>query len=276
MLPNKNNMHPSKRPSGEDRGIQTTEEFTHLVLCDFKVKEAALLQQYNDRYIHLQVLRDRQIEEYTLLNSIVEANSMLLKKQPDTTALMQLENQLAALSYDNISGSFTLRDWQTQFGDKLFIPLLSDLLLYFINQFEVKERLTHVQIMQMACKLLSSEPMLRVKELLFVLHRSISGHYGQVYNRIGLDMVLGWLRKFYHESADHLEGRMQNMRQHETRGLQPWVEQEKQLQRYKSEQLEKKRINERVWGIQKQIDDKEQKLRDYKNQLLNNNTTHEQ
>lgn len=271
MLPKNNKPNPAMYPSGEDSpAVLSLTDFTELCHCDFKVQENRLMEELNDRYTHLQKLRDLQITEYDFMLRLVQANSAQLQGQMALSLTLTLEQQLAALGYDNAGTSLTLKYWRSQLGERQLIILLCDIINYFLYQFEVKEKPTEVQIMQLSCKLLAAQPHLRILELVFVLQQALHGHFGQTYARIGLDTLLGWLNKFYHHSADYLEGKMANNKTHESRGTQPWVEEEKNLARYRNQQLEKKRICDTVWQQAKELEQKTQQLAAYKSQHTQN------
>jgi hypothetical protein len=113
-----------------------------------------------------------------------------------------------------------------------------------------------VQVLQLAIKLLSQQPKLRIMELVFVLNGALAGEFGAKegsshFQRIGIDTILGWLTRFYEQSSLHLEQRVTSLKQDESRGDAPWEVVERQMKAYQREQREKKDITEKVWGIEK-------------------------
>lgn len=225
-----------------------------------------MIEEYKDREEHLVLRRDRQVEEYKFMNSVVNINTLALKGEVSPAALMAVEKELAGLNFENIAASFTLDFWRTQYSENMIVPVLCDIMSYFLRQFQVKEMLTDIQIMQLVIKLLAAQPKLRIMELVFVLREALAGAYGPTYQRIGIDTLLGWLSKFYEESAAHLECRVVNAKQTESRGESPWLVIEKQMKQYESEQREKKKIVDKIWKKQ----ERERTVADYKEQVLTN------
>lgn len=222
-----------------------------------------MVEEYKGRKHNLQLICDRKIEEYKFINLIIQVNG-----QPSTTAVMQLETQLAQLNFENIAASFTLDYWKVEYGNHMIIPIISDVMLYFLRQFQVKEIITDIQVVQLAVKLLSQQPKLRVMELVFVLNGALSGEFGAKegishFQRIGIDTILGWLTKFYEQSAYYLECKNQNNKPDESRGDAPWLAIEKQMKQYEAEQRRKKDITEKIWGIEKQ----QREAQEYKDSL---------
>ena len=254
--------------SGDDKAIKPAEDFAAFCLADYQLLEKNLLDEYNEKYEHLQKLRDRKIKEYNFMLLVVGANVRQQQMLVDMDATIELEQQLAALSFDNVGASYTLQNWRSNIGEKQLIVILCEVMNYFIYQFEIKSKLTEQQILHLSIRLISAQPHLRILELVFVLQRALNGDYGQTYNHIGIDTILGWLNRFYHESADYTEGRIQNMRIDEARGTQPWLEEEKRLVKYRDGQLEKKRINDAIWGHAQQEAEKQQRHEAYRQAIL--------
>lgn len=228
-----------------------------------------MVQEYRERKEYLQRSCDRKIEEYKFIHSIIHLNTQMQRNSVNPDALMAVEKELAGMTYESIGGSFTLDFWRIEYGESMIVPVLCDVMSYFLRQFQVKEMLTDVQIMQLVIKLLAAQPKLRVMELVFVLKEALAGKYGPTYQRIGIDTLLGWLNMFYEESAAHLEAKMINSKPTESRGESPWLAIEKQMKKYEAEQREKKAVIEKIWGIEKQ----KQKAEEYKKQILETKET---
>lgn len=249
--------------------LRTLDEFTQLCQSEFHHRHNVMIEEYKDRKQHLQLVCDRKIEEYKFINSIVQVNTCIGNNQPNTAVVMQLEMELAKLDYDNIAASFPLDYWRVEYGENMIIPIISDLMLYFLRQFQVKEIITDVQVVQLAVKLLSQQPKLRIMELVFVLNGALQGEFGAKdgtshFQRIGIDTILGWLTKFYEQSAIHLEQKRINSKPQESRGAAPWVEQEKMLMKYEQEQRDKKAITDKVW----QMETQKRKVEEHKEKVL--------
>lgn len=225
-----------------------------------------MIEEFKERKEALAKSCDRKVEEYKFMNSIVNINTLALKGEVNPISLMEVEKELAGLNFESIASSFTLDYWRTQYSENMIVPVLCDIMSYFLRQFQVKEMLTDLQIMQLVIKLLAAQPKLRIMELVFVLREALAGTYGPTYQRIGIDTLLGWLSKFYEESAAHLECRVVNAKQTESRGESPWLVIEKQMRQYESEQREKKLIVDKIW----KKEERERTVADYKEQVLTN------
>lgn len=221
-----------------------------------------MVHEFTTRKELLLQRRDRQVEEYNFLHSIMNLNTQIQKNEADPrsdvnpSAIIAVEKELAGLNFETVGASFTLEYWRIQFGENMIVPVLCDVLHYFLRQFQVKEMLTGVQIMQLVIKLLAAQPKLRVMELVFVLNGALAGEFGDKdgtshFQRIGIDTLLGWLSRFYEQSASHLECKVVNSKPTESRGEAPWLEVEKRMKQYETEQREKKQIAEKIWGIEK-------------------------
>lgn len=223
-----------------------------------------MVEEFKDRKEHLILRRDRQVEEYQFMNNIVALNTMMHENKTNPAAVIAVEREIAALDFENIAASFPLDHWRIQFGENMIVPILCDVVNYFLRQFEVKEMLTDLQIVQLVSKLLVAQPKLRIMELVFVLKEALNGTYGPTYQRIGIDTLLGWLGKFYESSAVHLETKRINTKPEESRGDAPWTVIEKQMKQYETEQREKKAIVDKVW----QKESHNRKVEDYKKETL--------
>ncbi len=243
--------------------IRTLENFTKLCQAEFTVKHNAMVERYKDEKTTLQLNMERKVDEYKFINSVIQLNTELLAAtkngtSPNPASIMAVEKELAQLNYENIGASFPLDYWRTQYGEGMIVGIIADVMNYFLQQFQVKEKLSDIQIMQIALKLLAEQPLLRMRELVFVLNNALQGTYGPTYQRIGIDTILGWLSQFYDHSSGELESRRMNSRADESRGSTPWEVVERNMKKYEEEQRSKKLIVDKVWGIEKrqrQIDD---------------------
>lgn len=243
--------------------IKSLENFKAVCNAELQVKTNNLQQRYHDDKAALELQTERKIHELETMFVVVEANTAMVQGQVNSPAVIAVEKELAALTYTNLGASYSIRFWCTQFGEQKIMALLSDMLFYFLTQFTVKETLTGTQVMQLVARLISAQPELKIRELLFVLNRALNGGYGPTYSRIGIDTILGWLSQFYHDSAAHLEAERLNYKPESTRGTAPWQAVEKRLKDYETQQREKKRIAEKVWGIEKH----RQQVKEYKEGL---------
>lgn len=237
--------------SGEGNNVKTIEQFKEICESEYLVKYNAMVEEYKERRLSLEKRRDRQIQEYTFIGNIANLNSITSDgKNLNPALMMQVEKEIAALDFDNVGASFTLDYWTGQFGE-MIVPIVCDVIHYFVKQFQVKEKLTDVEIFQLTTKIIVNQPRLRLMELVYVFREALAGKYGPTYQRIGIDSVLGWLSKFYEDSANHLEMRTVNSKQDESRGDRPWELLERKIKDYETEQRTKKQVVDKVWGIEK-------------------------
>lgn len=254
---------PAQLQSGGGQ-LKTLDEFTQLCESEFAVKHNAMIAEYKERKNNLQLSKERKVAEYSFINDIVSLNTLIQNNEVNTELVMKLESELAQLDFENIAASFPLDYWRVEFGEKFIVPIICDVVNYFLNQFQVKEMLTDVQIVQLSIRLLASQPRLRVMELVYVLKEALAGTYGPTYQRVGIDTIQGWLAKFYEQSAIHLETKRMNGKPEESRGSAPWVEQEKMLKKYEQEQRDKKAITDKVWHMESQ----NRKVEEHKEKVL--------
>jgi len=227
--------------------------------AEYAARHAEMVGEYKKQNENLQKQRDLKVAEYGLMWGIFELNRSMRPRASEEAEqrrresftpypLVELERRLADLNYESVGESFTLAFWRAQFGDNYILQVLSEVISYFLYQFEVKEKLTDEQVMQFVAKLLAHHTTLRIKELVFVLNNALCGKYGPHYQRIGIDTILGWLNAFYEDSTAYLEGQLSQMKKESTQGSYPWLEMEKSINRYADEQRAKKRVHDRIWG----------------------------
>lgn len=245
----KNNQLSKASHGGAE--IKTLQQFTDICESECNLRIQNLVEEFKGRKEQLLRIKETRLNEYKFMHGIIAINTMMNNNNVDPAALMQVERELANLTYDGAMNSQPMSYWQKEFGDSFIIPIVSDLLNYFLRQFTVKESLSGIQIMQLAARLITAQPHLRIKELVMLMNNALSGKYGPTYQRIGIETVMEWLTKYYEDSSKAIECKVVNSKQDESRGEQPWQVVEKDLKRYKEEQEAKKAIAEKVWGIEK-------------------------
>lgn len=244
-------------------GKLSLEKFTELCESEYKVKYNSMVERYQEEKHHLVMQKERKVKEFEMINAIIRVNTEAQNGNISPANIIAVEKELASLNYDSVGASFTIDYWRIQYGEKMIVPILCDIMDYFLRQFEVKEKLTDVQVVQLVMKLMASQPLLRIRELLFVLNRALAGGYGPTYQRVGIDTILGWLSKFYEESSAHLEQARINASNEESRGSEPWQQMDKKMKAYEDEQRAKKLVNDKVW----KMEERRRQVEDYKNSL---------
>jgi hypothetical protein len=249
-------------------------EFADKLKSQLEISKGAELMQYEERVMALENSSKRKLEEYKLMYGFVEANKLNEDKTDlaNPTAIAWVEGEVAKIDLEACFYSLTLRQWNNETPAN-FGAALSDIMNYFFRQFEVKEKLTSTQVLQLSIKLLAAQPNLKLKELMYVLNSALQGKYGPTYQRVGIDSILQWLNAYYEESAGWLESLKVNGKQEESRGETPWEVEEKRLKKYEDEQRQKQRIVQRVWGEEKKAQEdtaRKEQIEAYKNSLTEN------
>lgn len=248
-------------------------EFADKLKSQLEISKGMELMQYQERVTALENSSKLKLAEYKLMYGFVEANKLNEDKTDlaNPTAIAWVENEVAKIDLEACFYSITLRQWNNE-TPAHFGMALSDIMNYFFRQFEVKEKLTSTQVLQLSIKLLAAQPNLKLKELMYVLNSALQGKYGPTYQRVGIDSILQWLNSYYEESAGWLESLKVNGKQEESRGANPWDVEEKRLKKFEDEQRQKQRIVQKVWGEEKKAQESEarkQEVEAYKQKLEN-------
>lgn len=244
--------------------VRNLAEFTELCEAEYNVKHSALVDEYTGRKEQLVRIKEMRLSEYKFITQIVDLNTQMNQGSVSPFALMEMEKALSAITHEESMRSNSLRYWQKEFGDGFIVPVVCDILNYFLRQFTVKESLDGNQIMQLACRLIQAQPELRIKELVGCLSNALQGKYGPTYQRVGMETISEWLTKFYEASAKELESKHVNAKPDESRGELPWVELDKKLARYKEEQEAKKAISDKIWQREK----RDREVKEHKEKVL--------
>lgn len=249
-------------------------EFADKLKGQLEISRAMELAQCEERIAALENSSKLKLAEYKLMYGFVEANKLNEDKTDlaNPTAIAWVEGEVAKIDLEACFYSLTLRQWNNETPAN-FGAALSDIMNYFFRQFEVKEKLTSTQVLQLSIKLLAAQPNLKLKELMYVLNSALQGKYGPTYQRVGIDSILQWLNAYYEESAGWLESLKVNGKQEESRGANPWDIEEKRLKKYEDEQRQKQRIVQKVWGEEKKAQEdtaRKEQIEAYKNSLTEN------
>lgn len=244
--------------------VRNLEQFTELCESEYLVKQNALVDEFKERKSQLLRIKEMRLNEYKFITHFIDLNTQMNEERVSPASLIALEKAISEISLLDSMRSNTIGYWQKEFGDGFIVPVLCDLLNYFLRQFTVKEKLDGNQIMQLACRLIVAQPNLRIKELVLCLNNALRGEYGPTYQRVGIESIMEWLSKYYEQSAKELESKKSQEKPDESRGEYPWTQLEKQMQRYREEQERKKEISDKVWGNEK----RKREVDEYKEKIL--------
>lgn len=247
-------------PYGANTKRKTLGEFSALVRAEVKHAQQLLAAEFAEKQELLINSAERKIAEYEFIGRIIEANSNEYAGAVNPQLLMQIEIRCAGLNYDNVCASYQLSYWQRQYGEHIIMPVLCDVISYFLRQFQVKENLSDNQVMLMATKLLALHPQLRLMELIFVLTNALNGVYGPTYQRIGIDTILVWLQQFFKDASQHLETKMSSKQPDENRGEMPWHLIEQRAKQYQEEINRKAEANSKAFAAEKRKREIEEEL----------------
>lgn len=247
------NILPEKKSSTSHGELKSLAEFRTKTMDIYNHQRNNLIAEFRHRDQSLRAYAEMKCVELEMLAGIVALNSANNEGKVDPMMIMKVEKELAGISYLQALNSMTLRGWQVELGDARFFGLLCDVLHHFLRQFQVKEMMSGNQIMTLASRLAVVNSQLKVKELIMVLSGALEGKYGvsdsgSHFQRIGIDTVLGWISKFYEESAAALEVEYAKQKPESSQGdPSVWVIPERKLQAYKQDQQAKKAIVDQVW-----------------------------
>lgn len=234
-----------------DGKVKTMEQFVALCDSELKVKHDSMVAEYRDRKKGLELIRDTKVAEYKIIGLIVDMNTRLNEGNVSPEAMMDITTVISSITYEEAMQSLSIRYWEREFGKSFILPVICDIVNYFVRQFVVKETLSGIQIMQYASIILTQMPSFRVKELVLMLRNALAGEYGSHWQRIGIDTLLQWQNEYFIKSSAVVEGIAVGNK--ESRGEQPWLIQDRiasdKLDKFKKEQEAKKQISEKVWKI---------------------------
>src|SRR5690606_19458904 len=127
----------------------------------------------------------------------------LNSNETNPAIIAEAQMAISEITFENSMKSRTIGQWSAEFGNKT-IPIVADIIHYFIRLFNVKETLNDAQMIMCATKLLKEYPNVRIKELVQCLSKATTGDYGSTYQRIGINNVFEWLNEYYKQQDDFI------------------------------------------------------------------------
>lgn len=231
------------KPSG---GLKSKEEFSSLMQAEYTQGLADLKEEFNDRSLKLKNSLKQKEFEYSFFAEIIEVNTANRSGNVAANLVAAVEKRIGDIDYLSAYESHTVSQWKYYYGEAKIIPVICDIVSYFLNRMSAKEFLSGGQLMAMVVGLVSAYPQLKIVELIFIMNKAMIGHYGH-FQRIGVDVILGWITQYYDESSAYMEAHRISEKKGESRGESPWLVYERKFDRYRDEQLRKKEIVDSVW-----------------------------
>lgn len=256
--------------------LSTIEEFKTLMKAEYSHGIALLEEEFNERALRVKSDLKRKEFEFTFFSEIIEANTAKANGSINIAKIALIEKRIANITFLAAFESISLKEWIKYYGESKIIPVVCDILSYFLNQITVKEAITGQQLVQLVVRLCAAYPHVKIVELIFVFNKVLIGEY-EHYQRIGIDTILGWISRYYEESSTYMEALHINNRQGESRGEAPWIAVERNLQRYREEQERKKEISQSIWKKERDfqneresIEARQREVENYRSKVLKN------
>ena len=263
-------MKPNQlNPSGESN-LGIFGNYQAICESEYQVKYENLLDEYKAKKSGLVQFKDLKIEESKFISQIVDVNTAMLDNRLQAPELIKLELAMSDIDYNTANKSMTLDFWRKEIGEGKAITITCDIMSYFFRQFTVKEKLDGAQIMQLAIKLYTLHPSLKIKELIHCLSLALNGNYGAFYERISISKVSEWLSQYYEDSAVNAETEYYKNKSTESRGASIVDPMEVELRNFEKLQKAKKQIVDDVYKAEKSKEAKEKRNEEFRNKTLNN------
>lgn len=188
----------------------TMEKFTAIVAAERETGLSNLRAEYTDRANALKARSEQVLAEYRVVGQIRTMNDHPDQLTPDIC--LQFERELANLGHEQLFNSTTLAYFTKRYGDKLVMGMVGETIQYYTKALKSTNRMSDVEIMQLAAELIIRHKELKYLELVYVLHNGTRGKYGKNFNRIDQEVIWGWFNQYFVESAAWLETKRVNER----------------------------------------------------------------
>lgn len=250
--------------SGEVK-VYDLAEYKQICESEYLVKYNNLLDEYRDRKAGLEKVRDIKVEEYRLINSIVNINTMQIENKLNATDIIKIQSYLSEINYEKASNSFALGFWQKELGQDKAVLITCDIMSYFFRQFTVKENLDGAQMIQLTVSLFSHHSDLRLKQLIHCLNEAVLGKYGAFYERISISKVSEWISRYYEDIAANAETEYYRTKKTESRGIDAVDKFETELANFKKMTKAKKEIADAIY----RSENRQKEIEQFKTSLEN-------
>jgi len=103
------------------------------------------------------------------------------------------------------SKSLSLGSIQRQYGEKYTANFVTIWLIYLNEITNLKNPMSEEQIKLCSQMILNEFYSLKIADLTFLFSKIISGQYGEFYERLSIDKILSYFRKYFDERCNQAE-----------------------------------------------------------------------
>jgi hypothetical protein len=226
---------------------KTLEQYELSLKSDFTVKKNNMIAEFRERENMMLAIVEVKLSEYEIISAIVNMNTEMNSGNPTPESMLRVAEFLSQINFDSAMRSMPLRIWEAELGKQFLLPVICDIVNYFIRQFKVKESVSGAEIMQYSIDLMFRNPELRIKELIMIFRDALSGKFGSTFQRIGIDTLYEWESKYFERAANHLESKVSSEKIGESRGQIAVDPMDERIKRYAEEVGKKKAISDHFW-----------------------------
>lgn len=191
--------------------------FKESVSNELKIKESNLIEEFKSRKAHLQLLADKKIEEYGVMNLICGINTVSKDNKPNLRDIKDMESILSIIDLQKARNSYSLSFWEKE--NQNFIQILCEIIFYFQRKMNMKEKLSQEQIVMLSCSIINNYPALRFYELLHVFHLMIMGKLVKVYSYLSTETIFEAIDAYLTMQSNDIEVCYSRDKKTESRGV---------------------------------------------------------
>lgn len=191
--------------------------FKESVSNELKIKESNLIEEFKSRKAHLQLLADKKIEEYGVMNLICGINTVSKDNKPNLRDIKDMESILSIIDLQTARNSYSLSFWEKE--NQNFIQILCEIIFYFQRKMNMKEKLSQEQIVMLSCSIINNYPALRFYELLHVFHLMIMGKLVKVYSYLSTETIFEAIDAYLTMQSNDIEVCYSRDKKTESRGV---------------------------------------------------------
>lgn len=191
--------------------------FKESVSNELKIKESNLIEEFKSRKAHIQLMAEKKIDEYSVMNLIWEINSSINTRSPSFAELKHMEVVLSEIDFQTARNSFSISFWEKE--EEKFPAFIMQVIIYFQRKMNMKEKLSQDQIAMLAFSIISNYPALRFYELLHVFHLMIMGKLVKVYSYLSTETIFEAIEAYLTLQSNDIEVCYSRDKKTESRGV---------------------------------------------------------
>lgn len=193
-----------------------------------KLEIQNLQQEYEWKILKAKESARIKGNDFNAILGIMTAYVIVHTNAPDKRAVIAAEIEIGAINLDNCTHSLQIGEIKAALGQVKAIESLCAITGYFLQQLNLKDNMSEVQLMQYCTRLLHLMPYLKLREYLLALSTGIKS--GGLYSRIDASTIDTWIAKFYELQSIHND--KTNTTPEGSRGIEPWRDLEKRMELY--------------------------------------------